>query len=69
MSKQPLCVLWLRIPDSHSFRTLVLGRKPDLLIFPPLVLLLGHHPEHFECHLSLVSWHLAQREAQDKQLL
>lgn len=67
--KEPLCLLWLRIPGSHSSRALVLGRKPDQLSSPPLVLLLGHHPEHFECHLSLVSWYLAQRKAQDKQLL
>lgn len=41
--------------------------RPDDL--PSLVLLLSHHPEHFECHLSLVSWYLAQRKAQGKQLL
>lgn len=48
---------WTHIPQEHWHSAGGHTSWPPL----PLVLLLGHHPDHFQGHLSLIRWYLAWR--------
>lgn len=54
VSKDQLFLLQLICSGLTFCRNTAFSRRPYQLAAPSLVLLLGHHPDHFQCHLSLI---------------
>lgn len=61
VSKYQLFLLRLICSGLTFCSNTALSRRPYQLASPSLVHLLGHHPDHFQCHLSLIRRYLVWR--------